>query len=46
MVSNPMPETAMKHASPVDPELQSNYEPLRVIFALGALLLGFVLVAM
>ena len=33
----------MENANPVDPELQANYEPLRVIFAITALLLGLLL---
>ncbi len=33
----------MKSDVPVDPELQGNYEPLRVVFAITALLLGLAL---
>lgn len=35
----------MKTDVPVDPELQTNYEPLRVAFAITALLLGLALAA-
>lgn len=35
----------MKPNIPVDPELQRNFEPLRVVFAITAVFLGLVLSA-